>query len=1078
MLFMFDVVTGGMRVAFESSKRDRANSFAQIVAQEGLAHRGYQVMVGSDNCGSMQLLRNEAHRQGIAHWGLPPHMFRVSPAEQAISHFKRTVCAVLAGASVEGGPIDESYVHEAAEFVCYANERFVHSRRHLSDTDLRTCYELNLSVPAWKGGLVPFGTAGYAWVPESLRSSRGGKHVTAEPVLCLGWQDMYSKVYKVLTPHGTVRHTSKVTWHHDQPLGKFLPVRERDMRLPSSDKSTVEYDQEVVERLWDASEQPPKLEASEEARERASGAPVGDKLRTHGPKSVMQDRVLDMVRKAGCDPERAVLRVSEKGQKAPGYCGERCRVLAGCRLMEAVGRQVPNKLGGLTPYKWNDLWYDLSLGRLLVDPGDVDAGVPGDRGGEGAAMSFDVSASSGEDPVPFWGSILTEEERTRRKDEVTETFVQACVYYMEQCAENSLHTDMMLDYAAPARPHAFTSLFRSVIPHTPHSTYSTEVADCGKLARDSGIEAFLAMRDLPWSRYLRSTDRDAILKAHHREWDALLTTKIGQGDKTVLEELQPGHPEWDTAVGTVTGEDGRPKPRATGARELLEFKRSGVFKARVVVQGFKEARELLDGENFDYASNVISLTAIRQMFMRPLEEGEMIAQVDVATAFLQATPFGPDEAPRYLVVKDPVTQQLRYFRQHGVVYGSSSAPKRWEDTLYPWIRELDSQVVGGVRVPGFVQGENEKSVFHHAGRKLVVGCYVDDGCIRGPKAEVLWFLEKLAERFNCKDPVFFSEKVPIDHLGMSYFMHEGDVHLTMENYVAAMLVNCDMTNVAGKSTPISTAITDLTPLSKDESKWFMRGNGMCGWLAMTGRPDIKYAHSRISQHMAAPCRGALKALKHLIAYCKETQYWCFRQTAGSKDVSWSFYSDSDHAGNAESQNERRSQLGRMAMLGSVPIDWGSKASSVKFGEDAWRTDVPLGGLPVCHPLVKDLHTDVSSAASEIYAASVALSEFLHLSYVSDEMGWSMDLPLEIQVDNAAAIAFGGGSTRRSKLRHIDVRQQWVTQLRNAEVCRLVKVDTKANLADPFTKLFTGDEHARLRELYMFEQQMPVSAAAS
>ena len=38
MLFMFDVVTGGMRVAFESSKRDRASSFAQIVAQEGLAH--------------------------------------------------------------------------------------------------------------------------------------------------------------------------------------------------------------------------------------------------------------------------------------------------------------------------------------------------------------------------------------------------------------------------------------------------------------------------------------------------------------------------------------------------------------------------------------------------------------------------------------------------------------------------------------------------------------------------------------------------------------------------------------------------------------------------------------------------------------------------------------------------------------------------------------------------------------------------------------------------------------------------------------------------------------------------------
>ena len=58
-------------------------------------------------------------------------------------------------------------------------------------------------------------------------------------------------------------------------------------------------------------------------------------------------------------------------------------------------------------------------------------------------------------------------------------------------------------------------------------------------------------------------------------------------------------------------------------------------------------------------------------------------------------------------------------------------------------------------------------------------------------------------------------------------MHEGDVHMTMENYVAAMLTWCDMTDVPGKSTPISTPITDLTPLSRDEAKWSMRGTGMC-----------------------------------------------------------------------------------------------------------------------------------------------------------------------------------------------------------------------------------------------------------
>ena len=135
-------------------------------------------------------------------------------------------------------------------------------------------YELNLGVPAWKGGLVPFGTAGYVWVPESLRGSRGGKHVTAEPVLCLGWQDMYSNVYKVLTLLGTVQHTSKVTWHHDQLLGKFLLVCDCDMHMPAPDMSPVEYDHNIVEWLLDDSE---KLEAFEEVHKFESGELSGNK---------------------------------------------------------------------------------------------------------------------------------------------------------------------------------------------------------------------------------------------------------------------------------------------------------------------------------------------------------------------------------------------------------------------------------------------------------------------------------------------------------------------------------------------------------------------------------------------------------------------------------------------------------------------------------------------------------------------------------------------------------------------------------------------------------------------------------
>ena len=76
--------------------------------------------------------------------------------------------------------------------------------------------------------------------------------------------------------------------------------------------------------------------------------------------------------------------------------------------------------------------------------------------------------------------------------------------------------------------------------------------------------------------------------------------------------------------------------------------------------------------------------------------------------------------------------------------------------------------------------------------------------------------------------------------------------------------------------------------------------------------------------------------------------------------------------------------------------------------------------PACHSALDQLHPDVSSGAAEIYAASVALTEVLHLSYIVEEMGDSMGLPLEIKVDNTTAIAFSKGNVRRSKLKHIDV----------------------------------------------------------
>jgi len=168
---------------------------------------------------------------------------------------------------------------------------------------------------------------------------------------------------------------------------------------------------------------------------------------------------------------------------------------------------------------------------------------------------------------------------------------------------------------------------------------------------------------------------------------------------------------------------------------------------------------------------------------------------------------------------------------------------------------------------------------------------------------------------------------------------------------------------------------------------------------------------------------------------------------------WQFFSDSDFAGNSEEQNRRRSQNGYVAMLNGAPVLWGSKVSSVAFA----------------HPDIGEAHADISSGAAEVYAAGNATFEFLHLSYTADEMGIPFPQPILMGVDNKAAIAFSDNTAFKTKLKHIDVRQEWVRTLRNKDILQTEHVPSKDNLADIFTKILDADTFEGLRNRMMHKR---------
>ena len=203
-------------------------------------------------------------------------------------------------------------------------------------------------------------------------------------------------------------------------------------------------------------------------------------------------------------------------------------------------------------------------------------------------------------------------------------------------------------------------------------------------------------------------------------------------------------------------------------------------------------------------------------------------------------------------------------------------------------------------------------MFYNPKTKVLLESCVDDLIGRGPDKQVCKFMKALAVRFKCKPPKYLTQDSPLDHLGMTFFRTKDGTYLSMKNYINTMIHNLglDPTKFRKVRTPISCPVMDFTPLSPDEAKFFMSGTGMIGWLAVTGRPDLKYCHSRISQHLATPTRGALANLLHAVRYCYWSKSLCLHQAEGKEvpPAEWSLSSDSDQSGNTEPQNRRRSQL--------------------------------------------------------------------------------------------------------------------------------------------------------------------------
>jgi hypothetical protein len=125
-------------------------------------------------------------------------------------------------------------------------------------------------------------------------------------------------------------------------------------------------------------------------------------------------------------------------------------------------------------------------------------------------------------------------------------------------------------------------------------------------------------------------------------------------------------------------------------------------------------------------------------------------------------------------------------------------------------------------------------------------------------------------------------------------------------------------------------------------------------------------------------------------------------------------------------------------------------------EFSWHPGYKTQTVAMAQPRMgTDGNVCTSSTEAEIYGCSNAATHVMHVSYIAEELGYDFPKPFVMLMDNAAAEVFCNNTASYTRLKHIDLRQQWVALIRNSGIMVPKHIDTKLNLADMFTKGLTG-----------------------
>lgn len=448
------------------------------------------------------------------------------------------------------------------------------------------------------------------------------------------------------------------------------------------------------------------------------------------------------------------------------------------------------------------------------------------------------------------------------------------------------------------------------------------------------------------------------------------------------------------------------------------------YKARLVAKGFTQVKGIDFDETFAPVARLDSLRYL--LALAALEDWE-IHQVDVKSAYLNG------ELDEEIYMEQPegfvaAGEERKVCRLLKALYGLKQAGRQWHLRLRSVLEKL-----------GFVAFDSgDVSIFvlrRQVGDIIILIVYVDDITLMGNSLKlIIWTKEQLGTHFDISDLGEISHYLGI---GIVRDRKNRHIYLNQERYAISILQRLGMADCKPVRTPLAPGthlVRNTAPREDADPEFISRYRSIVGSLmyAMLGtRPDLAYTVSRLAQFQENPAQEHLAAAIHVLRYLQGTKdYRLILGRGETEKYTLTGYSDSDWAADLD---DSRSQSGWVFKLGIGAVCWTSS---------------------------KQPTVSRSSTAAEYRAASDTAAHLIWLQGFANQIGFPLELPIEVLVDNKGAIDLSERPVFNKRSKHLRIHAHYVHETHDNGLLRLVKVHTDDNTADVLTKPLTWERHQR------------------